>query len=129
MVSFPEPSSKAPSASVIDLVESDQEDVKQEPTDSSDSESDALTTSSSEDEIGAEMTGAARSMRLPTVPDELKLMQHTKYKTLHLMEKQNVRIMLCGRTVVEGRYAPAELARFDTPCCHQCWKHKHEYER
>ena len=115
--------------SVVDLIEIDPEEVKREASGSSDTESDAMTTSSSEDGVGAEMTGAARRLKLPTVPDELKLMQHTKYKTLHLMEKQNFRVMLCGRTVVDGRYAPADVARFDTPCCHQCWKRKPEYER
>ena len=114
---------------VVDLVESEAEQVKQETGDSSGSSSDAMTTSSSEDEVGAALTGAARPMKLPTIPDELKLVQHTKYKTLHLMEQQNSRVMLCGRMVVDGRYALASLARFDTPCCHTCWKHKHEYER
>ena len=114
---------------LVEIADSDEEQVKQEETGNTDSDSDALTTSSSEDEAGAAKSGAARPMRLPTVPDELKLMQHTKYKTLHLMEKQNFRVMLCGRTVIEGRYAPADSARFDTPCCHTCWKHKPEYER
>ena len=116
------------SSTVVDLVESEAADTKQEES-QDDSDSDVLTTSSSEDETGAGMTGAARPMRLPTVPDELKLIQHTKYKTLHLMEKQNSRVMLCGRMVVDGRYAEASEARFDTPCCHTCWKHKPEYER
>ena len=108
------------SADVVEIASSD--------SDTSD-ESEALTTSSSEDEAGANHTGAARAMKLPTVPDSLKLVQHVKYKTLHLMEAQNFRIMLCGRTAVEGRYETATSARFDTPCCHTCWKHKSEYER
>ena len=118
-----------PQPAVINLEEDEQIPIKQELQEESDSDSDALTTSSSEDEVGASLTGAARRLRLPTIPDELKLIQHTKYKTLHLMEKQNNRILLCGRAVVDGRYAQADEARFDTPCCHQCWKHKHEYER
>ena len=134
LVSFPEQlhdtvQSGFQNKAVVDLIEIDPEEVKHEAPGSSDSESDAMTTSSSEDGVGAEMTGAARRLKLPTVPDELKLMQHVKYKTLHLMEKQNFRVMLCGRMVVDGRYAPADVARFDTPCCHQCWKRKHEYER
>ena len=114
---------------IVEIADSDNEPLKREDDGDSDSDSDAMTTSSSEDEAGAAKSGAARPMKLPTVPDELKLVQHTKYKILHLMEKQNFRVMLCGRTVVEGRYAPADSARFDTPCCHTCWKHKPEYER
>ena len=91
-------------STVVDLVESDMDETKIE-EEQGESESDAMTTSSSEDEVGAGMTGAARPMKLPTIPDELKLIQHTKYKTLHLVEKQNCRVMLCGRMVVDGRYA------------------------
>ena len=96
---------------------------------SSNSDSDAPTTSSSEDEDRVQYTGASRPMSWPTMPASLKLIQHTKYKTLHLMERQNMKIMLCGRTAVQGRYADASEARFDTPCCHNCWKHKGEYEQ
>ena len=113
---------------IIEINDSEAPDVKNEEPQSSSTDSDALTTSSSEDEAGAEKTGASRPMRLPTVPEPLKLIQHVKYKTLHLMEKQNFRVMLCGRMLIEGRYAVAEAARFDTPCCHTCWRHKGEYE-
>ena len=113
---------------VIDSDEAETNDVKHETAGGSSSDSDVLTTSSSEDEAGARCSGASRVMRLPTVPDSLKLIQHTKYKTLHLMEKQNEKIMLCGRAIVQGRYDVASEARFDTPCCHQCWKHKPEYD-
>ena len=113
---------------VVDLEADCNSEVKLEDQESSNSDSDAPTTSSSEDEEGAQCTGAARPMRLPTIPDTLKLLQHVKYKTLHLMEKQNFRIMLCGRTATEGRYEGASVARFDTPCCHWCWKHKKDYE-
>ena len=114
-------------ADVVEIASSDDGEIKCEQSDTSDG-SDALTTSSSEDEAGASYTGAARPMRLPTVPDSLKLVQHVKYKTLHWMEAQNFRIMLCGRTAIEGRYETATAARLDTPCCHTCWRHKSEYE-
>lgn len=120
--------SKSDTAQIVIDVDDDTNDVKVENPDSSSSDSDALTTSSSEDDEGAQFTGASRLMKLPTVPDSLKLLQHTKYKTLHLMEKQNNKIMLCGRATVQGRYDTADEARFDTPCCHQCWKRKKEYE-
>lgn len=112
---------------VVEIASSEDGTIKCEQSDSAD-ETDALTTSSSEDEAGASHTGAARPMKLPAVPDSLKLVQHVKYRTLHLMEAQNFRIMLCGRTAIEGRYETATSARFDTPCCHTCWKHKADYE-
>ena len=132
LFSLPREPSASALVDVIDVDALEPCEVKtEEPEQQEDSssDSDALTTSSSEDEVGAQCTGAARPMRLPTVPATLKLVQHTKYKTLHLMERQNMRIMLCGRTAVQGRYAEASEARFDTPCCHTCWKHKGEYEQ
>ena len=84
-----EPSLETP-VGVIDVDADEPCEIKSErleQNDSSSSDTDALTTSSSEDEAGAQCTGASRPMRLPTVPAALKLIQHTKYKTLHLMEK------------------------------------------
>lgn len=121
------PASGVTDAEIININSSGDEHIKEEPQASS-SESDALTTSSSEDEAGASHTGAARPVKLPSIPESLKLIQHVKYKTLHLMERQNFRVMLCGRVAVEARYEPATSARFDTPCCHTCWKRKAEYE-
>ena len=121
------PASGVTDAEIININSSGDEHIKEEPQASS-SESDALTTSSSEDEAGASHTGAARPVKLPSIPESLKLIQHVKYKTLHLMERQNFRVMLCGRVAVEARYEPATSARFETPCCHTCWKRKAEYE-
>ena len=125
---LPQPTKFDDDVIVIDNEEIETNDVKHETPGDSSSDSDVLTTSSSEDEAGARCSGASRVMRLPTVPDSLKLTQHTKYKTLHLMEKQDQKIMLCGRAIVQGRYDAASEARFDTPCCHQCWKRKPEYD-
>ena len=95
---------------------------------SSDSDTDVVdTTSSSSDEEGAANSTARRPVRKPRVPDELKLIQHRKFKTLHLMEKQNERIMLCGRVAEPARYEPLQETRFDTPCCHTCWRKIDEY--
>lgn len=85
------------------------------------------TTSSSSDESGAELSTARRVMQQPRVPSELKLIQHKKLKTLHLMEAQNNRVMLCGRIAEQSRYANVEETRFDTPCCHVCWRKIKEY--
>ena len=97
----------------------------------SDSGSDADvvdTTSSSSDEDGAAGSSARRPVERPRVPAELKLVQDKKLKTLHLMEVQNQRIMLCGRTAESSRYAAVQETRFDTPCCHTCWCKIGEYQ-
>ena len=54
------------SADVIEIASSNEGEIKCEQSDSSEG-SEALTTSSSEDEAGASHTGAARAMKLPTV--------------------------------------------------------------
>ena len=78
-------------STVVDLVESDKDETKIE-EEQGEPESDAMTTSSSEDEVGAGMTGAARPMKLPTIPDEVKLIQHTKYKTLILWRSRTAEL-------------------------------------
>ena len=95
---------------------------------SSDSDRSSVhTTSSSSDEEGAEHSGARRPVRPPSVPNTLKLVQHRKWKTLHLMEMQNERVLLCGRIAEEQRYSRIHESRFDTPCCHPCWRRMEEY--
>ena len=86
------------------------------------------TTSSSSDEDGAINNSARRPVQRPRVPDELKLIQHRKLRTLHLMEQQNQRVMLCGRMAEASRYEPVQETRFDTPCCHTCWRKIKEYQ-
>ena len=85
------------------------------------------TTSSSSDEGAAELSSARRPVHPPTVPSQLKLLQHKKLKTLHLMELQNQRVMLCGRVAEASRYENVQETRFDTPCCHTCWRKIPEY--
>eukprot|EP00435_Cladocopium_sp_Y103_P071210 s1948_g37.t1 len=101
---------------VVDLVSSDSD------------RSSVNTTSSSSDEEAAEHSGARRPVRPPQVPAELKLVQHRKWKTLHLMEMQNERILLCGRVADPDRYTRIHESRFDTPCCHMCWRRLPEYQ-
>ena len=87
----------------------------------------ADTTSSSSDEAGAEFSSATRPVQQPRIPSQLKLIQHKKLKTLHLMELQNQRVMLCGRVAEPARYDNLQETRFDTPCCHMCWKKVGDY--
>ena len=94
-----EPSSSAPvdviDVDAIELCEVKHEEPEQH--ESSRSDSDAHITSSSEDEDGAQYKGASRPMRVPRVPASIRLTQHTKYKTLHLMERQNMNVTLRRR--------------------------------
>ncbi|CAL1141652.1 unnamed protein product [Cladocopium goreaui] len=69
---------------------------------SEDSGCSVATTSSSSDEGAAELSSARRPVHPPKVPSQLKLIQHRKLKTLHLMELQNQRVMLCGRVAETG---------------------------
>ena len=94
---------------------------------SEDSGCSVATTSSSSDEGAAELSSARRPVHPPKVPSQLKLIQHRKLKTLHLMEWQNQRVMLCGRVAETGRYDNVQETRFDTPCCHTCWRKISEY--
>ena len=94
---------------------------------SEDSGCSVATTSSSSDEEAAELSSARRPVHPPKVPNQLKLLQHRKLKTLHLMELQNQRIMLCGRVAEPSRYESVQETRFDTPCCHTCWRKMPEY--
>ena len=94
-----------------------------------DSSSDAVggVTSSSSDDEGGQLSGARRPVTLPKLPSCLKMKQHRKLKTLHLMEKQNTKILVCGRTADPDRYEDVAETRFDTPCCVQCWKKRDQY--
>ena len=85
------------------------------------------TTSSSSDEGAAELSSARRPVHPPTVPNQLKLLQHKRFRTLHLMELQNQRVMLCGRVAETSRYTNVQGTKFDTPCCHMCWRKIPEY--
>ena len=69
---------------VVDLVSSSDSD-----------RSSVHTTSSSSNEEDAQHSGARRPVKPPSVPKTLKLVQHRKWKTLHLMGMQNERIILC----------------------------------
>ena len=94
---------------------------------SSEDDGDNPTSSSSDSEAG-ELSGARRPVRMPEIPGDLKMVQHVKLRTLHLMELQNDRVMLCGRIAEADRYCKVSETRFDTPCCVTCWRNKKKYE-
>ena len=105
---------------------SDDEDnsskVKTEVEDERDAISDiGLTSSSSDSEAGRECP-SKRLVRLPCAPENHRLVQHTKLKTVHLQETGHHLVLVCGRNRNQN-YVDSELmVRWDTPCCHICWK-------
>ena len=103
---------------VVEIASSEDGTIKCEQSDSAD-ETDALTTSSSEDEAGASHTGAARPMKLPTVPDRLKLVQHVKYRTAldgsPELQDHALRTHRDRRSIRNGHFS-------------SIWKHKADYE-
>eukprot|EP00435_Cladocopium_sp_Y103_P049144 s2642_g14.t1 len=84
-------------------------------------EEEVPTTSSESEEDAAQLSQAHRPVNPPKVPDGFRLIQHLKLKTLHLQEEQNRRVLVCGRLMIE-RYGDPVSFRWDTPCCHFCWK-------
>ena len=51
-----------------------------------------------------------------------RLVQNIKLKTVHLQELENQYILVCGRNRNAGYADTALMVRWDTPCCHTCWK-------
>ena len=114
------------------IVVSDDEDVKDESgdvppfavgdeeIDSSDDDLDL--TSSSSDEEAAEECPSKRLVNVPKAPDGHRLVQHSKSKTLHLMADGYQTVMLCGRRATDSHSLETSQVRWDTPCCHVCWK-------
>ena len=90
-----------------------------------DSESDGGSTepdtSTSSDEEGAAESHAARLVSVPKALAGTRLKQHTKSRTLHLIQDGFVKAMLCGRLCGES-YEPPTRVRWDTPCCSRCWR-------
>eukprot|EP00435_Cladocopium_sp_Y103_P059913 s153_g21.t1 len=84
-------------------------------------EDEVPTTSSESEEDAAQLSQAHRIVNPPRVPNGFRLVQHLKLKTLHLQEEQNRRVLVCGRMVTERHGSPVSF-RWDTPCCHFCWK-------
>ena len=118
----------------LSIVISDEEDVKDEPSNdlagseidvssssSSGCEGLGCTSSSSDEEAGAECP-SQRMVRVPTTPAGFSLVQHSKLKTLHLLENGFEKVLAGGRTISSMHKSIDLSVRWDTPCCHNCWK-------
>ena len=79
-------------------------------------------TSSSSDESAGADCPAQRMVKPPSAPEGYSLIQHSKLKTLHLLPEGHHRILACGRSKSQHHLAVDLKVRWDTPCCHFCWK-------
>ena len=79
-------------------------------------------TSSSSDESAGADCPAQRLVRPPSAPEGYSLIQHSKFKTLHLLPEGHDRILACGRSKSKFHVSVDLMVRWDTPCCHFCWK-------
>ena len=114
------------------IVVSDDEDVKDESgsmppfafgeEDIASSDDDLDLTSSSSDEEAAEECPSKRLVNVPKAPDGHRMVQHSKWKTLHLMADGYQTVLLCGRRATDSHSLETSQVRWDTPCCHVCWK-------
>ena len=114
------------------IVVSDDDDIKEESGDmppvslggeeSNSSDDDLDLTSSSSDEEAAAECPSNRLVNVPKAPEGHRLVQHSKWKTLHLMADGYQTVMMCGRRATESHTLETSQVRWDTPCCHVCWK-------
>ena len=101
---------------------SDDENVKEEPLERDVIEEEPDTGSSS-DESAVENAHCSRHVVVPRAPDGFKLFQHSKSRTLHLMDADHHKVFQCGRMAGDKHEVPqASQLRWDTPCCGRCWK-------
>ena len=102
------------SEEVIPVVNIDDSDSIE--TDSS-SSSDSVCDSDVED-----TSNLARMFNPPVAPEGYVMWQHSKLKTLHLMERNNNRVFECGRSVGSFHTKENIAPRYDTPICHRCFQ-------
>ena len=89
----------------------------------SDAQSEHVTTDSSSDESEQSSAQPAqpRLFLPPTPPDGCHFLQHSKSKTLHIIQDHRVRILECGRKVTDA-YTRDFQTRWDSSVCSNCLK-------
>ena len=89
----------------------------------SDVQSEHVTTDSSSDESeqSSEPPAPPRLFLPPTPPEGYHFLQHSKSKTLHIIQDHRVRILECGRKVTEA-YTREFQTRWDSSVCSNCLK-------
>ena len=102
------------SEEVVPVVNIDDSDSVE--TDSG-SSSDSVCNSDVED-----TSNLTRMFNPPVAPEGYVMWQHSKLKTLHLMERNNNRVFECGRSVGSFHTKEQIAPRYDTPICHRCFQ-------
>ena len=89
----------------------------------SDAQSEHVTTDSSSDESeqSSEPPAPPRLFMPPTPPEGCHFLQHSKSKTLHIIQDHRERILECGRKVTDA-YTRDLQTRWDSSVCSNCLK-------
>ena len=89
--------------------------------DSYSSDSSSSSDGSNVDEPAYDFSKAPKVFLPPAAPDGFHLWQHSKLKTLHLMDDENRRAFVCGRVAGPNHLKDGIKARYDTPVCSSCF--------
>lgn len=91
----------------------------------SEAQSEHVTTDSSSDESEQSCgpPAPARLFHPPVPPDGCYFLQHSKSKTLHIIQNHRNRILECGRQVTDA-YTRDFQTRWDSSVCSNCLKHQ-----
>ena len=89
----------------------------------SDAQSEHVTTDSSSDESEqqCEPPEPARLFHPPKPPEGFYFLQHSKSKTIHIIQNDRIRILECGRKVTDA-YTRDFQTRWDSSVCSNCLK-------
>ena len=86
------------------------------------SDTDSESTSGSEmEETNYEPSLEVGRFQPPCPPDGFVMWQHGKSRILHLMDKENVRVFVCGRSAGPLHKNEGLQPRYDTPICWSCF--------
>ena len=86
------------------------------------SDTDSERTSGSEmEETNYEPSLEVGRFQPPCRPDGFVMWQHGKSRILHLMDKENVRVFVCGRSAGPLHKNEGLQPRYDTPICWSCF--------
>ena len=96
-------------------------DVVESDTSSRASSSSSSSDESTVDEPAYDFVKAQKTFLPPVAPAGYQLWQHSKLKTLHLMEEGNQRVFACGRMAGPNHLKDGFRARYDTPVCSLCF--------
>ena len=113
------------SVEVVEIKDEETEEpIREEVAEDSSSDSSSSSSSSDDstvDEPAYDFGKAAKMFLPPVAPAGYRMWQHSKLKTLHLMDDGNQRVFACGRTAGPNHLKDGFKARYDTPVCSFCF--------